>query len=210
MLFVLCYIMSFLIVPKVPKVQRLYLKYNIVICMTSRSSQRSLDLFKCLEIYIVIFLKNIKWYIWGAESFQLFIKILGARDLWQLCRNIHKGIYKLRKLPKTAEFSTIYEVRKVTKCHIWDPGGPVVIIRKVMVKYPISTTTNEGNKQCITKKLHGKVKIKNNTSSMGKWGHQDHFKPVYFFFFTKIFHTRKNTDKQKQTNKTKISALKHL
>ena len=45
-------------------------------------------------------------------------------------------------------------------------------------------------------------------SSVGKWGHQDHFKPVYFAFFTKRFHAHKNPHKQKQTNKTKISKNK--
>ena len=40
---------------------------------------------------------------------------------------------------------------------------------------------------------------------MGKWGHQDYFKPVYLFH-EKILHAKKC--KQKQTNKTKISGTK--
>ena len=40
---------------------------------------------------------------------------------------------------------------------------------------------------------------------MGKWGHQDYFKPVYLFH-EKIPHAKKC--KQKQTNKTKISGTK--
>ena len=44
-------------------------------------------------------------------------------------------------------------------------------------------------------------------SNIGNWGYQDNFKPVCFLF-TKRFHAHKNTHKQKQTKKTKISEQK--
>ena len=55
-----------------------------------------------------------------------------------------------------------------------------------------------------TNKFSLKRSIGVHASSMGNWGHQDHFKPVYVF--TKRFQMPQNTYKQKQTNKTKISA----
>ena len=43
-------------------------------------------------------------------------------------------------------------------------------------------------------------------SSIGKWGNQGNFKPVYFFY-EKISHAQK-AHKQKRANKTKISKQK--
>ena len=51
------------------------------------------------------------------------------------------------------------------------------------------------------------IKFQNDhiVSSIVKWGYQDNFKPVYFFFLRKDFAHKKILHKQKSTIKTKIS-----
>ena len=45
-------------------------------------------------------------------------------------------------------------------------------------------------------------------SSIEKWGYQDNFKPIYFFFLRKDFKRTKTQINQNQPTKTKISEQK--